>query len=235
MFTKSPDEERSLQILEDTPARSKTITLKHAKELHGEIQKLIAKGYARKLEEEVVEKPENGWYLPIFTVRNPHRPDRVRLVWDAAAQLSGVAPNDFLLKGPDIFVPLLQIMYNFRMRAIGVSGDIAEMFHRIAVREEDAKAQRFLWQNRTTGVVETFQLNVLTFAHYVRDLNAKKHADKFPSAAKANQRSHYVDDFIDSCHSEEEAITLAKEVREVHERGGFHMRKWLSTGTSCTL
>ncbi|XP_046865634.1 uncharacterized protein LOC124459898 [Drosophila willistoni] len=270
MFTKSPHEERSLQILEDTVSYSSRMnttgllwkdgprvfpnSLPEAKrsllsmqkkmaadpsfanELHGETLKLIAKGYTRMLEEEeVVEKPENGWYLPIFTVGNPHKPDRVRLVWDAAAQLSGVAPNDFLLKGPDIFVPLLQIMYNFRMRAIGVSGDIAEMFHRIAVREEDAKAQRFLWQNRTTGVVETFQLNVLTFAHYVRDLNAKKHADKFPSAAKANQRSHYVDDFIDSCHSEEEAITLAKEVREVHERGGFHMRKWLSTGTSCTL
>ncbi|XP_068153720.1 uncharacterized protein [Drosophila tropicalis] len=125
-------------------------------------------------------------------------------------------------------------MYNFGMRAIGLSGDIAEMFHRIAVREEDAKAQRFLWKNQTTGVVETFQLNVLTFgascspriAHYVRELNTKKHADEFPAAAKAIQSSHYVDDYIDSCHSEEEAITLAKEVREVHARGGFHMRKW---------
>ncbi|XP_046865632.1 uncharacterized protein LOC124459896 [Drosophila willistoni] len=141
-------------------------------------------------EEEVVEKPEKRWYLPIFTVRNPHKPDRDILVWDAAALLSEVTPNDFLLKGPDIFVSFLQIMYNFRMRAIGVS------------------------------------------THYVRDLNAKKHADKFPSAAKANQRSHYEDDCIDSCHSEEEAITLAKEVREVHERGGFHMRKWLSTAKS---
>ncbi|XP_068140001.1 uncharacterized protein [Drosophila tropicalis] len=59
---------------------------------------------------------------------------------------------------------------------------------------------------KTTGVVETFQLNVLTFgatcspciAHYVRDLNAKKHADEFPAAAKAIQSSHYVDDYIDS-------------------------------------
>ncbi|XP_046869252.1 uncharacterized protein LOC124461838 [Drosophila willistoni] len=105
--------------------------------------------------------------------RSPHKPGRVRLVWDAAAQSSGVALNDFLLKGPDLLVPLLQIMFNFRMRAIGVS-------------------------------------------------------DEFPSAAKAIQRSHYVDDYIDSCHSEEEAITLAKEVREVHARGGFHMRKWCS-------
>ncbi|XP_068150185.1 uncharacterized protein [Drosophila tropicalis] len=271
IFTKSPDEERSLQILEDTVSySSRTYTTgllwkdgprvfpnslpvakrrllcmqkkmaadpPFANELHNQIQNLIAKGYARKLpEEEIREKPENAWYLPIFTVRNPHKPDRVRLVWDAAAQSSGVALNDFLLKGPDLLVPLLQIMYNFRMKAIGVSGDIAEMFHRIAVREEDAKAQRFLWQNQTTGVVETFQLNVLTFgatcspciAHYVRDLNAKKHADEFPAAAKAIQSSHYVDDYIDSCHSEEEAITLAKEVREVHARGGFHMRKWCS-------
>ncbi|XP_068139969.1 uncharacterized protein [Drosophila tropicalis] len=271
IFTKSPDEERSLQILEDTVSySSRTYTTgllwkdgprvfpnslpvakrrllcmqkkmaadpPFANELHNQIQNLIAKGYARKLpEEEIREKPENAWYLPIFTVRNPHKPDRVRLVWDAAAQSSGLALNDFLLKGPDLLVPLLQIMYNFRMRAIGVSGDIAEMFHRIAVREEDAKAQRFLWQNQTTGVVETFQLNVLTFgatcspclAHYVRDLNAKKHADEFPAAAKAIQSSHYVDDYIDSCHSEEEAITLAKEVREVHARGGFHMRKWCS-------
>ncbi|XP_046869361.1 uncharacterized protein LOC124462007 [Drosophila willistoni] len=220
MFTKSPDEERSLQILEDTVSySSRTYTTgllwkdgprvfpnslpvakrrllcmqkkmaadpPFANELHSQIQNLIAKGYARKLaEEEVVEKPENTWYLPIFTVRNPHKSDRVRLVWYAAVQSSGVALNDFLLKGPDLLVPMQQIMYNFRLRAIGVTGDIAEMFHRIAVREEDAKAQRFLWQNLTTGVVETFQLNVLTFgatcspciAHYVLDLNDKKHAN----------------------------------------------------------
>ncbi|XP_046869362.1 uncharacterized protein LOC124462008 [Drosophila willistoni] len=220
MFTKSPDEERSLQILEDTVSySSRTYTTgllwkdgprefpnslpvakrrllcmqkkmaadpPFANELHSQIQNLIAKGYARKLaDEEVLEKPENTWYLPIFTVRNPHKSDRVRLVWYAAVQSSGVALNDFLLKGPDLLVPMQQIMYNFRLRAIGVTGDIAEMFHRIAVREEDAKAQRFLWQNLTTGVVETFQLNVLTFgatcspciAHYVLDLNDKKHAN----------------------------------------------------------
>nr|XP_044248645.1 uncharacterized protein LOC108069676 [Drosophila takahashii] len=207
-----------------------------AVELNQQIQNLVDKGYAKKLSSEETKKDAAGaWYLPIFTVRNPHKPNRVRLVWDAAAKASKYCLNDYLLKGPDLLVPLLRIMYNFRMRAVAISGDIAEMFHRIAVRQEDACAQRFLWCNQS-GTADVYQLNVLTFgaacspciAHYVRDKNALKHAEEFEAAARAITKFHYVDDYIDSCDTPQQAITLAREVKEVHSRGGFHMHKWCS-------
>ena len=84
-------------------------------------------------------------YLPIFIVRNAHKPEKFRLVWDAAAKACDYSLNDFLFKGKDFLMALNNILFNFRIGAVAISGDIAEMFHRIAVREEDAVAQRFLW------------------------------------------------------------------------------------------
>lgn len=60
----------------------------------------LSKGYARKLCDDELKQTPKTWYLPIFSIRNPNKPAKVRLVWDAAAKSHGVSLNDFLLKGP---------------------------------------------------------------------------------------------------------------------------------------
>ena len=47
-------------------------------------------------------------------------------MWDAAAQACDYSLNDFLFKGPDFLMPLNNILFNFRMGAVAISG--AEMF-----------------------------------------------------------------------------------------------------------
>lgn len=39
---------------------------------------------------------------------------------------------------------------------------------------------------------------------------------------------HYVDDMLDCVDSPQEAIQLARDVREVHKRENFHIRGWVS-------
>lgn len=209
--------------------------------LHQQIVNLEEKGYAKKLPATMVnEKGGKIWYLPTFIVKNPHKPNKLRLVWDAAAKSENVALNDFLLKGPDLLRPLMHILFKFRMGVVAVCGDIAEMFHRIKVREEDACSQRFLWWDKNNSVV-VYQLDVLTFgascspfiSHYVRDKNSERFGQDDPKVIEAITRQHYVDDFIDSTNTVAEAINLALRVREVHAQGGFQMRNWSSN--SCEV
>ncbi|XP_075170238.1 uncharacterized protein LOC142242552 [Haematobia irritans] len=210
-----------------------------ANELQQQISNLLEKKYARKLSKSAAEQQGGKiWYLPTFIVKNPQKPNKVRLVWDAAAKSGNVALNDFLLKGPDLLIPLMQILYKFRIGAVAICGDIAEMFHRIKVQEEDACAQRFLWWGEN-DTIDVYQLDVLTFgascspfiSHFIRNKNAEIHCQEIPTILNAIKNQHYVDDYIDSTNTVNEAIDLALGVREVHKRGGFHMRNWASNST----
>ncbi|XP_053969225.1 uncharacterized protein LOC128870597 [Anastrepha ludens] len=202
-----------------------------------QIDNLVKKNYATKLPNEAInDRGDKIWYLPVFIVRNPHKPNKIRLVWDAAAKSRDISLNNFLLKGPDMLTPLVNILFNFRMGRIAICGDIEEMFHRIKLRHPDADAQRFLWRTNMNDPINVYRLNVLSFgascspciAHYVRNLNASVHAAQNSQVACAIKNHHYVDDFIDSARTVDEAIKLAKNVRDVHSKCGFNMRNWSS-------
>lgn len=68
------------------------------------------------------------WYLPLNVVTSPNKPGRIRLVWDAAAQVDGTSLNDQLLTGPDLLTSLLAVMFQFREREVAITADIMEMF-----------------------------------------------------------------------------------------------------------
>nr|XP_036677955.1 uncharacterized protein LOC118879083 [Drosophila suzukii] len=206
-----------------------------------QIKNLLDKGYAKQLSDEEAKKEETRtWYLPVFIALNPNKPGKIRLVWDAAAKTNGVCLNDFLLSGPDCLNPLIDVLLAFRVGKVAVSGDIAEMFHRINIRHEDMHSQRFLWYDVNRNKINTYVMRAMTFgincapfiAHYVRDKNAEVHRQQFPLALDAIQRAHYVDDFIDSMSDEQKAIEISSQVREVHSRGGFEIRNWASNSST---
>lgn len=60
-----------------------------------------------------------------------------------------------------------------------------------------------------------------TSAQFVKNANANEFVNEFPSAVQAIQESHYVDDYVCSFSTEEEAIQVTKDIIEVHRRGGF--------------
>ena len=58
--------------------------------------------------------------------------------------------------------------------------------------------------------------------------HAKRFHDRFPDAAETILSYMYVDDLITSVDSEEEAIQLSRNLRELMELAGMRLRKWAS-------
>ncbi|XP_062714172.1 uncharacterized protein LOC134290955 [Aedes albopictus] len=198
----------------------------------------VNKGYAHKATKEELETTKScqAWYLPLGVVSNPKKPEKVRIVWDAAASVKGVSLNSVLLKGPDLLQSLPTVLCRFRQREVAINADIREMFHQVYIRPEDRQAQRFLWRNNSTEPMEVFVMDVAIFgatcspcsAQFAKNLNASEHATEFPRAATAVVENHYVDDYLDSTDTVNQAIQLATEVKWIHQRGGFEPRNWLS-------
>lgn len=58
-----------------------------------------------------------------------------------------------------------------------------------------------------------------TCSQHVKNLNADEFRNEFPDAAEAIHRRHYVDDYVASFATSEEAARVSAEVVEVHRRG----------------
>ena len=75
-------------------------------------------------------------YLPHHPVINPHKPEKVRRVCNAAAKYQDVALNDKFLPGPDL-KNLIRIIFCFREHQIALSADIEAVFLQVAVPNND--------------------------------------------------------------------------------------------------
>ena len=176
------------------------------------------------------------WYLPLGIVQHPKKPGKIRLIWDAAAKFAGVSFNSKMLKGSHLLTPLPQVLSQFRQFPVAVSGDIMEMFHQIKIRHPDRQSQRFVYRNRPSDHMQEYVMDVATFgstcspasAQYVKNSNAQEYREKFPRAAKTIIDNHYVDDYLQSFTTVAEAIEVVKEVKHVHSKGGFTLRRFLS-------
>ncbi|XP_062709047.1 uncharacterized protein LOC134288378 [Aedes albopictus] len=196
------------------------------------------KGYTHRasLTELTSVESSHVWYLPLGVVTNPRKPGKVRLIWDAAAKVGNTSFNSQLLKGPDLLTPLPKVLYQFRQYPVAVTGDIMEMFHQIKIRSPDCQSQRFLYRENTMDIPKIYVMDVATFgstcspasAQYVKNLNAEENAAEYPRAAEAIVKRHYVDDYLDSFKSISEAVSVVNEVKLVHAKGGFTLRRFLS-------
>ncbi|XP_075989157.1 uncharacterized protein LOC142986969 [Anticarsia gemmatalis] len=205
-----------------------------------QMEALVQKGYAEPAPRETT--PGKTWYLPHFAVINPMKPEKLRVVHDAAAKTKGVSLNDMLLKGPDLLQSLPGVVMKFRQHAIAVTADIKEMFMQVQLRVQDRDALRYLWRGdrRDDNPPEEYRMKSLIFgassspstAIYVKNLNAKQYEVSNPEAALAIKNKHYVDDYLDSFETLEDAIRITKDVRQIHQNASFELKQWKSNSPS---
>lgn len=198
----------------------------------------IENNYIEKLTDSEIKKiSDHCWYLPIFSITNPNKPNKLRLVFDAAAKCDGISLNDVLMKGPDQLASLFGVLLRFREGTVAISADIAEMFHRIQIIKNDQNFQLILWRNADQSKVpDVYRMKVMTFgatcstssAQFVKNYNASQYSDTYPRAVQSIINRHYVDDLLDSFENKNDAIETAKNISFIHAQAGFNIRNWLS-------
>ena len=200
----------------------------------------IAKNHARKVTpDEQKEKSSKRWLLPHHAVVNAAKP-KVRVVFDAAAEWANMSLNKALMTGPDMLQNLVGVLLRFREGHVALVADVEQMFHQILVREEDQPALSFLWRNLDKSKPpDMYQMRVVIFgakcsptlANFVLRRTAEDHrtdTEVSRAAAAAVTRNFYMDDFLKSEDSVEQAKGMQKEVTSLVARGGFHLTKWMS-------
>ncbi|XP_061170784.1 uncharacterized protein LOC133180260 [Saccostrea echinata] len=182
------------------------------------------------------------WYLPLFGVYHPRKPDQIRGVFDASAKYEGVSLNDQLLQGPDLINNLLGILIRFRKHMVAVVADVQQMFHSFLVEEEHRDYLRFLWHkdNKLEYPLATYRMRVHVFGNRpspsiamyglqrIGELSANTHG---PEVKEFIVNDFYVDDGLKSCPTEQEAIDLIRKTQDamkVHGNLNLRLHKFAS-------
>ena len=182
------------------------------------------------------------WYLPHHPVLNPNKPGKVRRDCNAAAKYKDICLNDKLLAGPDLLHGLIGTIFRFREEPIALIADIESMFLQVQVPERDKSCLRFLWRptmNEPAQIYD-YQRHVFgaksspTCAKYALKRVAIDNEDEFPIAAKTIQNNFYMDDFIKSVETPEEAIKVFKQLQPLLSKHGFELKKWITNSDAVT-
>jgi len=130
---------------------------------------------------------------------------------------------------------LFDVLLHFHRYPIALVCDIAEMYLQILLCPSDRSCHRFMWRNSDKEICEyefnrlVFGVNVSPFlAQFVIQHYAKALQWKFERAAETVLQSTYMDDSMDSVVTENEGISLYKQLSELWEKAGMHAHKWLS-------
>ena len=100
------------------------------------IEEYLQNGYIRRVPDE--PKPPNEWLLPHFPVIRPERSTtKVRIVFNASAQVKGKSLNSEALPGPKLQANLVDILLKFRKELIAFIGDMSQMHHQLKLQEAD--------------------------------------------------------------------------------------------------
>ncbi|XP_062596368.1 uncharacterized protein LOC134257792 [Saccostrea cucullata] len=167
---------------------------------------------------------EECWFLPLFGVYHPKKPDQIRGVFDSSAIFKGVSLNEVLLSGPDLSNSLLGILLRFRREMVAVTADVQHMFHCFLVREDHRNFLRFLWHkdNDLDKEIIEYRMRVHVFGNRPSPAVATLGLRKAAEAAEPSYGDHvtnfvkndfYVDDGLTSCPTSAEAVRILKDTQ----------------------
>ena len=206
----------------------------YAKTIHDDFNK----GYITKVDKSdcfKLDQPRE-WYLPHHPVVHPHKPGKVRRVLNGAAKFHGQSLNNALLTGPDLLQSLIHILIRFRQHKYAVSADIEGMFLQVGVIPKDQPSLRFLWREDPAAEIAVYQYvrhifvskDSPTCANYALKRTGSDTQDAFPEAAKSVHRNFYMDDYLESSPTVEEASNKAKDLVALLAKGGFNLTKFVA-------
>ena len=203
------------------------------------IEDCVVKGYARRLSKEEAAAVSNiTWYIPYRALKNPNKPGKVRVVFDAAAKYNGTSLNDHLLQGPCLTNNLIGVLIHFREEEVAFSADVEGMFHQTRVTLSDTDTLRFLWwPGSIEDGPEDYKMLVHIFgaksstccANKALNKTAQDNEDNYPQeVAQRFRRNFYVDDVLKSVPRTQQAVRLTSDLTKLLKEGGFRLTKFAS-------
>ena len=116
------------------------------------------------------------------------------------------------------------------------------MFLQVQVPEQDRSCLRFLWRPRTNEPVQIYenQRHVFgaksspTCANPALKRVGLDNEEKYPIAAKAIRNNFYMDDFIKSIETPEEAIEVLNQLQPLLSRQGIELKRWIINNDAVT-
>ena len=197
----------------------------------------VQKGFVRVLGEAELEntKSDLQWYVLHLPVLNPNKPDKVRRICNAASKFGGVSLNDHLMAGPDLLQSLIGIIFRFREKQIALTADVEAMFLQVKAPPADCKVLRFLWRENNTDPISVYEYGRHIFGakssptcvNYALQQVGRDSRDDNGMVAKLINRNFYMDDFVKSVASWEEAVEVYKCLRKSLADRGFQLTKWI--------
>lgn len=112
------------------------------------------------------------------------------------------------------------------------------MYHQVRVLPEETDFLRFVWRDPgSSSPPDTYQMLVHVFGticssstcFYAHQKTAKDNRAKYPDVVERIFRNFYVDYYLDSVDSEDEAVNLCSQLSTVEAKGGFRLTKWQSS------
>ena len=226
---------RSLAVSRLNSLRS---TLRKNPELFGfyasKVNDMKKKGYLGNIRDKA-HPPKHVSYLPHFCTHQVKR----RIVLDAAASHLGRSLNSYIMEGPDLMEPLVDVLTRFRQDAVAFACDIKEMFHQVKLPPDSVISLRFLWfkEDDLDGEIEELEFFVHVFgvkssppaANYAVKQTAKDNkSNASPETVKVMENQLYVDDCLNSEGSVKETLLRITELNALAATSGFQFVKYTS-------
>jgi len=199
----------------------------------------IEKGNAEEVPEDEIDADRRKWYIPYHGVFSEQKPDKLRIIFDCAAQHHGVSLNQVLLQGPDLNNRLDAVLLRFRKESTALVADVEAMFRHVLVSPRDRYSLRFLWWRDGDFTKEAIphrmkiHLFGATCSPSCAAFSLRQAALDFghgyePLVASTVERATYVDDVLTAVSDVETGIKLVDRLRLMLAKAGFRLTKWLS-------
>ncbi|XP_069103769.1 uncharacterized protein [Argopecten irradians] len=182
---------------------------------------------------------EECWYLPLFGVYHPKKPDKIRGVFDSSVKHEGISLNKVLMKGPNLTNNLLGVLLRFRKEYIAISCDVEQMFYCFGVREDQRNFLRFLWyeDNNPTKPLIEYRMCKHVFGNSpspaVATYGLRKTVRETENTFGGDvtdfvTKNFYVDDGLTSVPTAQEAVSLLNRTKEALSTGNIRLHKFTS-------
>ena len=178
------------------------------------------------------------FYLPHHGVLKPDsQSTKLRVVFNGSSPTSsGHSINDLMHTGANLLLNITDVLLWIRQHKYIFATDVTKMYRQVKVHEDDQDLQRVLWIDEDSKEVP-YKLTTVTYGTKaapflaVRALLqlAEDEGHRFPLAVPSITHARYVDDIFGGADTGETLITIAQQLTDLCNAGGFPLAKWYST------